>query len=331
MSKDAYYFSHDSNARNDIKILNLRRVLGMEGYGIYFGIIETLREQKDFKLPLNSVNNLAFDFRTSEEKVKSVICGYDLFLIEDEEFFSARLLRTMNVLESKRKMLSEAGKRGNAKRWREQLPAAKLSPPDENSIALVSPPDSVAIASKVEYSKVDKIKEKENKLTTLNSLSEKEREDFLKKQSDLENELLLSQELAKKLKEEKEKKVAAKKEKEQSIENSMWGNGVLHFKCIEYHRNNPEKYKPEFYDEFLAYWTTPLDNGMERWQDAKKKAKEFYIPGRLATSFKLSKKFNNETASTSYNSSRIDRSNKRARDIEELKKFRGNNETKGFY
>ncbi len=31
--KDAYYFPHDCNARNDPKILALRSVFGAEGYG----------------------------------------------------------------------------------------------------------------------------------------------------------------------------------------------------------------------------------------------------------------------------------------------------------
>ena len=32
--KDAYFFSHDCNARNDPKILALRSVYGAEGYGV---------------------------------------------------------------------------------------------------------------------------------------------------------------------------------------------------------------------------------------------------------------------------------------------------------
>lgn len=31
--KDAYFFAHDCNARNDPKILALRSVYGAEGYG----------------------------------------------------------------------------------------------------------------------------------------------------------------------------------------------------------------------------------------------------------------------------------------------------------
>ena len=40
MKKDTFYFSHDYNAHNDVKILFMRQQLGMEGYGIYWFLIE---------------------------------------------------------------------------------------------------------------------------------------------------------------------------------------------------------------------------------------------------------------------------------------------------
>lgn len=48
--KDACYFSHDSNARNDPKILAMRAVFGMEGYGRYWCLIEILRDEDGYKL-----------------------------------------------------------------------------------------------------------------------------------------------------------------------------------------------------------------------------------------------------------------------------------------
>lgn len=52
MSKDAYYFTHDSNAKDDPKCALLIDQLGMEGYGIYWMLIEVLRDQPDYKYPL---------------------------------------------------------------------------------------------------------------------------------------------------------------------------------------------------------------------------------------------------------------------------------------
>ena len=48
MAKKTSYFSHDSNARNDEKILAVRMRLGAEGYGIYFMLIERLRDESDY-------------------------------------------------------------------------------------------------------------------------------------------------------------------------------------------------------------------------------------------------------------------------------------------
>ncbi|MDQ7860585.1 DUF4373 domain-containing protein [Peribacillus frigoritolerans] len=54
MSKDAYYFTHDSNARHDPKVTAMRGVYGSEGYGWYWMLIEMLRESNDYKLDMHS-------------------------------------------------------------------------------------------------------------------------------------------------------------------------------------------------------------------------------------------------------------------------------------
>ena len=52
-AKDVYYFSHDCNARNDEKILAMRSVYGLEGYAMFFMIVEIMREQNEYKLEMN--------------------------------------------------------------------------------------------------------------------------------------------------------------------------------------------------------------------------------------------------------------------------------------
>lgn len=93
MDKDAYYFPHFCNARNDRKLRRVRKELGVEGYGIYFMVLEVLREQKDFRYPMDDIDLLADEFRTSDQKVRVVICNYDLFEVdENEQFFSPRFI-----------------------------------------------------------------------------------------------------------------------------------------------------------------------------------------------------------------------------------------------
>lgn len=116
MKKEAYYFSHDANARNDIKIIKLRRSLGLEGYAIYFCLIEMLREQADYKISLASIQDIAFDLHTSDEKVKTVIHSFDLFVIDQKHFFSARLLSSMQTYNELKTKLVEAGRKGGLSR-----------------------------------------------------------------------------------------------------------------------------------------------------------------------------------------------------------------------
>ncbi len=93
MEKESFYFPHFCNARHDRKIRRLRRELGLEGYGIYFMLLETLREQHDLRYPMEDVDLLADEFGTSDQKIQAVITRYDLFDIDqDQQFFSPRLL-----------------------------------------------------------------------------------------------------------------------------------------------------------------------------------------------------------------------------------------------
>ena len=110
--KDAYYFSHDANAKDDPKCVVLIDELGMEGYGIYWMLVETLRSEADFKCPLRMLNGLARRYNTSVEKVKSVVTRYDLFDQDDEWFWSESLMRRMEVYQERKQKLREAGRKG---------------------------------------------------------------------------------------------------------------------------------------------------------------------------------------------------------------------------
>lgn len=114
--KDAYYFSHDSNAKDDPKCVLLIEQLGMEGYGIFWMLIETLRDQPNYKYPLILVPALARRYNTTAEKVKTVVGGYGLFVTDENEFFSLSLMQRMETFEHKREMARIAGKKSAEKR-----------------------------------------------------------------------------------------------------------------------------------------------------------------------------------------------------------------------
>jgi hypothetical protein len=92
MNKDAYYFPHFSNARTDRKILRLRKELNIEGYGIYFMLLEVLRDAPSFKYPIEDLDLLASEFGTSEQKIRTVVCKYKLFEVDENQcFFSIKM------------------------------------------------------------------------------------------------------------------------------------------------------------------------------------------------------------------------------------------------
>lgn len=98
------YFSHDSNARNDEKLIRLRIRHKAAGYGVYFMLLEILREKKDFLCP-RDYNAIAYELREDAALVKSVIEDYGLFDFTDDGkfFYSASFLDRMEKVSAARR------------------------------------------------------------------------------------------------------------------------------------------------------------------------------------------------------------------------------------
>lgn len=111
MEKDAYYFSHDANARNDQKMLAVRMKHGLLGYAIFFCLIEILRESKGYKIKPDW-EALAYDLRTDAQAVVDVASNYGLFMFDGDFMYSESLLKRMKELDEKRERKSQAGRIG---------------------------------------------------------------------------------------------------------------------------------------------------------------------------------------------------------------------------
>ena len=113
--KSTNYFSHDSNARNDEKLVRLRMRHGAAGYGVYFMILERLREEVDY-MSAKDYNMIVFDLRVDAAIVKSVVEDFGLFTFTDDGkcFYSESFTRRMLVMEEARSRRSVAGKKGGA-------------------------------------------------------------------------------------------------------------------------------------------------------------------------------------------------------------------------
>lgn len=153
------YFSHDSNARNDQKILQLRIQHHAAGYGVYFMILERLREEKDY-MSIKDYNSIAFDLHEDAGLIKNVVEDFGLFVFTEdgEYFYSESFNDRMALKDEKSRKRSNAGKKGAAKRWNDNAnqetssnDGNAITKPRKNGNAMAKPSEN--IASKVKESK----------------------------------------------------------------------------------------------------------------------------------------------------------------------------------
>lgn len=152
------YFPHDSNARNSDRLLPVRMKYGAEGYGIYFMLLERLREETDYT-SIKDYNILAFDLRVDAGKLKSIIEDFGLFAftVDGECFYSESFKKRMEIKDAKSKKLSEAGKQGAKKRWNNGNQEGKPKGSDSHPITKPSLEDGKK--RKVKETKVKETKE----------------------------------------------------------------------------------------------------------------------------------------------------------------------------
>lgn len=122
--KDAYYFSHDSNARNDPKCAALRSKYGSQGYGWFWIIIELLRDQPNYRYPYNkyTFDTLAREMQCERNAVAEFIndCCHEfadkdnsLLCMDDNYIWSESLIRRMEEVGRK----SENARKASNIRW----------------------------------------------------------------------------------------------------------------------------------------------------------------------------------------------------------------------
>lgn len=126
--KATNYFSHDSNARNDEKLLNLRMHKGAAGYGVYFMLLERLREDANY-MSVRDYNILAFDLRVDAALVKSVVEDFGLFVFTEggKYFYSDSFNRRMGAKDAVGKVRSEAALKAAQTRWKNTTTMPEVS------------------------------------------------------------------------------------------------------------------------------------------------------------------------------------------------------------
>jgi hypothetical protein len=131
MAKDnTFYFPHDYNARNDIKIKKLFANHGWIGYGLFWAIIEELYNNAN-ALPTD-YESIAFDLRSEVTLIKSIINDFDLFQIKDDFFGSLSIQRRLEDRNNKTTKARESA----FKRWNKCESNANALPTQSDSNAI---------------------------------------------------------------------------------------------------------------------------------------------------------------------------------------------------
>jgi uncharacterized protein YdaU (DUF1376 family) len=160
------YLQHQSNSFTDIKIIKMRSKLGIESYGIFWALLELLFNEEN-KLCIDDYSVLAFSLQCDADKLKSVIEDFDLFIIEDNCFYSKRLNEHIDNINSK----SLKAKESINKRWE------KIRTNNDSNTSRVY--KSIVDNSKVDKSKVNKrIIEFKNSINQIEGVSNNDKENF---------------------------------------------------------------------------------------------------------------------------------------------------------
>ena len=113
MKRDQY-IPHEVSMRNTSEVMNLIEKEGMEGYGIYWALMEYLRTQDDYIGDIEVLKSLAGQLRVRLPKLKRIMENYGLFSCTETTFLSPKLVEVMKPFEDRRARI-EAYKRQKQK------------------------------------------------------------------------------------------------------------------------------------------------------------------------------------------------------------------------
>lgn len=124
------YFMHDATAGSNLKLMIMVQEEGMKGYGIYWMVLEFLRQQNGYRANLKILPTLAKKMQVTTKTLKRIILEYTLFEVDDTTFSSPGLCRRMEPWDAQHEAKREAGRRGglvNQQRIREERASTALT------------------------------------------------------------------------------------------------------------------------------------------------------------------------------------------------------------
>ena len=105
------YFSHDYNARNDFKMIEIRRAYGLEGIGLYWCLIEMMYERGGF-IKHKDISSIAYELHITADFVENIL-NTESFVLNGDIF----VCPSVNKRLKKREERSEKAKVSAEARW----------------------------------------------------------------------------------------------------------------------------------------------------------------------------------------------------------------------
>ena len=113
-----HFFDHDYSARNDQKVLMLRFKFGLEGYGAFWCLLESMAEDSTGYLDRGAMGGLSIGYGVAIGRLSEIIdycLGIGLLSqCEHGKIFSGRMIKHKSRMDN----LKENGKKGAEKRWK---------------------------------------------------------------------------------------------------------------------------------------------------------------------------------------------------------------------
>lgn len=106
------YFPHNYHARHDPKLQKVFRLLGLQGIGIYWCLVEILYEENGEILD-DTIEGIAFALRLECECIATILRDYELFYRTEKGYRSYHADECIKIREQKSKKGSQAAE----KRW----------------------------------------------------------------------------------------------------------------------------------------------------------------------------------------------------------------------
>lgn len=122
--KEAYYFPHEYNASEDLKVSAMIQRHGAAGYGVFWRIVELLHAEPEHCLPMELYVNVAIAKQLNSEpefieEVISSLVDFKLLESDGEWIWSHRVIRNFDEREKALEQRREAGRARGEQRKKE--------------------------------------------------------------------------------------------------------------------------------------------------------------------------------------------------------------------